>query len=611
MKKQILILLLIPFISIAQCKWQQKVDYKMQIKLTPETHQYTGKMNLTYINNSPDELNKIYLHLYYNAFQPHSLMDERLKNIKDPDRRMMTSQNSGETVSKISQMSPKDIGFQEIESIVQNGKSLSFKVMGTLLEVDLAKPIKAETSGSIEIKWTAQVPEMVRRGGANSPEKIDFSMSQWYPKVAMYNQQGWHLDEYIGREFFAPFGDFDVQITLPSTYIVGASGRLQNEKNMPGYSPKKAKLGTNLTWHFIAKDIHDFVWAADTNYTVKKQSIKHGPTLYYLYSKTLSKEAQENWLKLQSYMPEYYAFMASRFGKYPWSTYSIIQGGDGGMEYGAATLIKGDRGLESLVGVVFHEASHSWFQQLFGIDETQDEWFDEGFTSYAEAKVMAKAFEQKNPDAKFVHQSAYDGYYSYVNSGLQEPLSILADYYNYNYAYGISAYYKGQIFVSQLGYIIGEDNLKTTFKLFYDEWKFRHPSPEDFIKIAQEVSGINLKWYLNLFVNTTRVIDYQVSLLNDKEIVIENLSNFAMPIDALVTYEDGTQELFYIPLHAMRAGKKKETFFYPNVTMTELPDWGWTSPNYTIKVKNKVKSVEIDPTHRLADITLGNNKYPQ
>ena len=300
--------------------------------------------------------------------------------------------------------------------------------------------------------------------------------------------------------------------------------------------------------------------------------------------------------------------MDERFGKFPWDTYTIIQGGDGGMEYGAATLITGNRNLESLVGVIFHEGSHSWFQQLFGIDETQQEWFDEGFTSYAEAKAMAKVFEQKDPDGIDVHKGAYDGYTQYVKSGLQEPMSILADYYDYNYAYGISAYYKGQVFPAQLGYIIGEDNLKKTFKTFYNRWKLDHPSYKDFVKTAEDISGINLKWYENLFVNTTRFIDYSATA-NGKEVTLLNKSNFAMPLDVLVTYSDGSKELFYIPINAMRGAKSFEEKYYPNTKFTQLKDWGWTKPEYTFNVDKEIKSVQIDPTNRLADVNKEDNTF--
>src|SRR5690606_22446979 len=144
----------------------------------------------------------------------------------------------------------------------------------------------------------------------------------------------------------------------------------------------------------------------------------------------------------------------------------------------------------------FHEVAHSWYQQLFGINETVDEWFDEGFTSLIESMGTQVVVEKKalapNPA-----MSAYNAYIKLALSGKEEPASLLADYYNTNYAYSHEAYNKGQVLAVQLGYIIGEENLKTTFKRFYELWRFKHPTPNDFKRVAEEVSGINLKWYFN------------------------------------------------------------------------------------------------------------------
>src|SRR5690606_17780254 len=142
--------------------------------------------------------------------------------------------------------------------------------------------------------------------------------------------------------------------------------------------------------------------------------------------------------------------------------------------------------------------------------------------------------------------------------GKEEPMSLLADYYNTTYAYRHEAYSKGAVMAEQLGYIIGQENLEKTFLKFYDIWKFKHPTPNDFKRVAEEVSGINLKWYFNLFVNTTRKVDYAIAKVTDSAITIENKSNFPMPLDVLVEYADGSKELFYIPLREMRGEKPAE-----------------------------------------------------
>lgn len=589
--------------------WQQAVNYQINIDVDTQTFRYDGKMTLEYTNNSPQNLDKVYLHLYYNAFQPGSAMDMRLVNIPDPDRRMVNNVGTKENPiykSRIAELSPDDIGFQKIKSIKQNGKSLEYKVMGTILEVKLAQPIASQTQTKFEIEWQAQIPQIIRRGGKNTAEGIEFSMTQWYPKMAHFDEYGWHLDEYIGREFVAPFGDFDVKINLPKEYIVGASGVLQNPQDVKGYLPNAKPKNNKVTWHFKAENIHDFAWAADPKFIVEKRKVPAGPDLFFIYypsEKTIS-----NWKDAQQPTIEFFEFMSDNFGQYPWPTYTIVQGGDGGMEYGTVTLITGERNLESLLGVIYHEVAHSWFQHMFGINETIDEWMDEGFTSYAEnlADLHIKKIKvDGNPNL-----SATKGYVELVKSGVEEPMSLLADYYDYNYAYSIQAYYKGQVYLIQLGYIIGEESLKETFLEFYRQWKFKHPTPNDFKRVAEEVSGLNLKWFQNLFVNTTRFIDYAIKEVSEQEIELQNLSNFPMPIDLYVEYEDGSKELFYIPNLELRGEKPMENFeMYKAVKRTVLEPWAWTTPTYKVPVSKKVKKAIIDPTQRLADINFENNVY--
>lgn len=596
-------------LSFAQ-DWQQKADYVMNISVDVQNYRYTGEMDFTYHNHSPDELKELYFHLYFNAFQPRSVMNQRLSHITDPDRRMVNTSQIGERrifKSKIDTLQPQHQGYQKILSLRQGNQNLEFSVQGTILKVVLKKPIQPKSSAKLEMKWEAQIPPIIRRAGKLNQEGVAFSMAQWYPKVAAYDRAGWHLDEYVAREFYAPFGDFDVKIKLPQKYIVGASGKLINANEMPGYG-QAVKRKWN-TWHFKAENIHDFAWAADPDFVVDSAQSGSSPQLYFVYKNSLAEAYKENWKKVQPLTLQFFEFMNQRFGEYPWETYSIVQGGDGGMEYGTSTLVTGERSLESLAGLIFHEGAHSWFQHLFGIDETQNEWMDEGFTSYAETKAMAAIVENKNPDGIGVHQDAYNGYYNLIQSNVEEPLSLLADYFRYNYTYGISAYSKGQVFVAQLGYIIGEEALRKTFLQFYKRWKFKHPDEKDFIKIATKVSDIHLKWYNNLFINTTRHIDYGIESVEGKKISLRNYADFPMPLDVLVTFKDGSQKLFYIPLHAMRGHKTFEKEYYPQADYQALDFWAWASPTYSFEVEKEIQKVEIDPTKRLADYRSENNIY--
>jgi len=602
--------------SFAQRKtyWNQRVDYTMDIDVNEKTFQYDGKMKLKYSNNSGQNLSKVYFHLYFNAFQPGSMMDERIKNIKDPDGRMVTKEGSeGNQIikSRISSLTPDQIGYQKIKTVQYNGQPVSFKADGTILEVALPTPIQEGTTAEFELTWEAQIPEQIRRSGRNSKEGVALSMTQWYPKMAHFDEFGWHLDEYVGREFVAPFGNFDVNIHINKDYVIGSSGKLQNPDQVKGYTqnPTIKTKKNKATWHYKAQNIHDFAWAADPKFVVDSAKTKGNVTIYTVYLPT-DEQVQANWKQALAISTEFFDFTGENFGAYPWPTYTIIQGGDGGMEYGTATLITGGRNLKGLVGVIFHEAAHSWYQHLFGINETVDEWIDEGFTSYIQDVATAEIFEKGGIRALNPVGMAYNGYYRLAQSGLEEPMSLLADYYNTTYGYSNEAYNKGAVFVEQLGYIIGQENLKKTFLKFYEVWKFKHPTPNDFKRVAEEVSGINLKWYFNLFVNTTRQINYAVTEVKPNSIELVNKSNLAMPIDLLVEYEDGSKELFYIPLREMRGEKPAESYsIYEGIERTVLPDWFWTKPAYSIPVSKKVSKVWLDPTQRLADVDGQDNGY--
>lgn len=592
--------------------WQQRVNYKMDINVDEKNYRYDGKMSLAYSNNSNQNLSKVYFHLYFNAFQPGSMMDYRLSNIIDPDRRMIKNigtSDKPEPQSKIATLTPEQIGYQNIQTLTVNGITANFKVDGTILEVTPSKPILAGETATFNMEWEAQVPEQIRRSGRNSAENVAFSMAQWYPKMAHFDEFGWHLDEYVAREFVAPFGNFDVTIHIDPTYVIGASGKLQNPNEVKGYQNNatiKSKNG-KASWNFKAENIHDFAWAADPKLVIDSAKSNGGVTVYTAYIPTNS-EVKENWNTALKLATEFFDFCEVRYGAYPWPTYSIVQGGDGGMEYGTATLVTGGRNIKSLVDVIFHEAAHSWYQHLFGINETVDEWFDEGFTSYIQDIAFQHLFERKGSLDTNPVIGAYRAYYKLALSGKEEPMSLLADYYKTNYAYSNQAYNKGAVMAEQLGYIIGKENLDKTFLKFYEIWKFKHPTPNDFKRVAEDISGINLKWYFNLFINTTRTIDYSINKITDKEIELENKSDIAMPIDLLVEYQDGSKELFYIPLREMRGEKPKETYaLYDDVKWTVIKDWFWTKPTYTIPINKKVKRAEIDPTKRLADIDHTNN----
>jgi len=591
--------------------WQQHVDYAMEIDMNVENFQYQGKQKLVYTNNSPDVLTRVYYHLYLNAFQPGSNMDMRLQNIADPDKRMVTNIGTKENPiyqSRISKLKPSEIGYIKVASLTQDGKNVEFDVVDTVLEVNLEKPIQPGEQTTFDMVFSAQIPLQIRRNGRNSKEGVALSMAQWYPKLAEYDFQGWHADSYIAREFHGVWGNFDVKISIDKNYTIGGTGYLQNPEEIGhGYGSKGSEsintTDKKLTWHFKAPKIHDFTWAADPDYIHDKVQVPDGPMLHFLYKD--KPETNENWKKLQPTTVKLMQYFSENVGKYPYEQYSVIQGGDGGMEYAMCTLITGGRSLNGLIGVTSHEMAHTWFQFLLATNEAKNEWMDEGFTSYISASAMNEIMDRNRENP---HSGSYKGYIRLANSGYEQPLTTHADRYDINSAYGTAAYSKGAVFLAQLGYVIGEENLKATLKKYFNDFSFKHPTPNDIIRTAEKVSGLELDWYLMDFAQTTNTIDYGIKTVEASEkttnIILERKGLMPMPIDLKVEYLDGTSEDFYIPLEMMRGEKPT-----PN-SVTILPDWSWANSSFGFGLnveKSKIKSIIIDPIGKMADIDNTNN----
>ena len=623
MKKAIL--LSIMFFAVANgfaqnsSYWQQKVGYKMEVNLNVATNLYQGKQQLTYANNSQDTLKKVYYHLYPNAFQPGSEMDSRLQNIVDPDRRMVNKIKVGDKdvkVSRISTLKPNEIGFLNISNFKQDGLLAVAKTVGTILEVTLAKPILPNSKTVFSLDFEGQVPIQIRRSGRNNSEGVAFSMSQWYPKIAEFDFEGWHADPYIAREFHGVWGNFDVKITIDKDYVLGGSGYLQNKNEIGhGYQDKGIivtipKQTKTLTWHFIAPMVHDFAWAADKNFI---HDVVKGPNnvdLNFLYkdnTKTI-----ENWKNLEPLMVKVMDFYNKKVGNYPYQQYSFIQGGDGGMEYAMCTFMLGNGTLEGILGTATHELGHSWFQHVLASNESEHPWMDEGFTTYIEDFVLNEMAIKKEENP---FKGNYAAYYKLVESGKEQPQTTHGDRYDENRSYSIGSYVKGSIFLSQLGYVIGEDKLDQTIKRYYRDFKFKHPTPNDIKRTAERVSGANLDWYLQDWTTTTNTIDYGIKPPQENgkntKITLERIGKMPMPIDLTIEYMDGSFENFYIPLRMMNYEKANPT---PKIKRSILNDWAWAQPTYTFEIpksKSTIKKITLDPSGLMADVKQDNNVFIQ
>ena len=634
MKKGLMVCLLVSLVLAvqAQDRWQQKIKYKMDVVMNVNTNILKGKQVIEYTNNSSDTLKWVYFHLYWNAFQPNSMMDVRNREL---GRRVVNGRTDWEArvADRIAKLKPEEYGYQKVGLVRMNGRPQKLEQYETVLKVMLDKPILPKNKVVFDTEFEAQVPVQIRRSGRDNAEGVRFSMSQWYPKMSEYDHEGWHPTPYIAREFYGVWGDFEVNLSIQKDYVVAATGYLQNPQEIGhGYEAEGSKVnrpaGEMLTWKFVAPNVHDFVWAADPQYKHISKKVRDGLVLHAFYkisSEHLTKQYeamsagaknrygnkaenfiaayQKEWDSVLVLASKAIPYMDKTFGYYPYKQYSFIQGGDGGMEYPMATLLKG-----AGEDVVIHEWMHSWYQMMMGTNESLYPWMDEGFTTYAEDRV--KAFIHNTTG--FIHAGSYAGYYALVKSGVEEPLSTHADHFDSRFGYSTSSYSKGAVFLEQLGYIIGADNRDKLLLEYYRKYRFKHPELNDFIRLAEGVSGIQLDWYPQFFVNSTKTIDYGIDSLwqeNGKiKIRLRNAGKVPMPIDVMLTFKDGTKHLAYIPQYLMFGSKPMEDATVPR-SLHEA--WRWTHPNYVLEVDgklNELKFIEIDPSQRMADVDRSNNK---
>ena len=632
-------------------RWQQRVKYIINVDVDVKTNKIRGKQKLEYTNNSPDTIRKVYYHLYWNAFQPNSMMDARSRELgktrigrnADWDQRVR---------DRIQKLSEAEIGYQKILSLSMNGIAQKHTVHETILEVNLSKPILPKSKVVFDMDYESQIPIQVRRAGRDANNGVRYSMSQWYPKLAAYDRDGWHPNPYVAREFYGVWGDFDVKISIDKSYIIGGTGYLQNPSQIGyGYEAAGSKVtrpsGEKLTWHFLAPNVHDFMWAADPEYRHLTRKIPGGPTIHVLYNRDTSviSKAYQNlresdrvrfanaaqyaemidnqWKEVADAAVIVYPFIVKNFGEYPYQQYSFIQGGDGGMEYPMGTLLNGPS-----LGTVFHEWMHTWYQMLLATNESLYAWMDEGFSEWATDKVEQFYKNQKTPlqvnESAVVtgdspssvlpafHKASYDSYFQLARSGFEEPLTTHADHFNTNYGYGTASYSKGCVFLSQLGYITGDAVRDKIMLEYYRQWRYKHPDANDFMRVAEKVSGMELDWYKEYWINTTKTIDYGIDSLWEEggksKIRLKKVGEMPMPIDVLLEFSDGKKEMAYIPMYLMFGQKPNEN---PGGQRTIHAPWKWTHPTYTFEINRRLsdlKIIEIDPTHRMADTERQNNK---
>jgi hypothetical protein len=564
--------------------WQQEVNYAITANLDDQKGVVLGEENIEYTNNSKDSLSEIYLHLYWNAFKKGS----HAFNVLVKDQTEMTK---------------SDFGSIEIESIKINGEIYSLEVFESIGKIKLKKPIAPAEKTQLIIKFSSNIPACINRAGKDNSAGTDFTLTQWYPKICRYDSQGWHTDPYFGREFAGTFGKYNVSISCNKRFVIAGTGLLSNKSyTTNGWADKQnvTQQGEITEWKFVAENVHDFAWAAETEWIHNSIRIDQ-IDFHFFYHQDYKME----WENLMANWKKAYTICKEEFGEYPYPQFSFIQAGEGYMEYPNCTMLQGSR--MDFFNTACHEFMHNYFYGIYGSDENLHHWMDEGVTCYAEARISQFEGENKN------YLSEAMSSYNWVRMMYpEEPISTAANHFDHDYAYYNAAYYKGQLFPELIRYMIGDKNMKKGFHRYYANWKFKHPEPNDFVKTFEDVSQMELTWFQNYWLNTTKIIDFGIDSVRKSKNALSftiTREGVPLPVEFSVELKDGSINYYYIPLDLNNNLKND---FYR--TTQSLAKWSCGEPNYSISLPGisikDVLKITLDPDGFLPDVFMENNSWP-
>lgn len=597
--------------------WQQDVHYQIKVKIDDETETVGGTEQLTYWNNSPDTLHEVYFHLYQNAFLPGS----HLHNMRKAGKL--------ETVFGTYESEGKGT---VIESMECTNGIRSQKLYGTVLKLELNRPILPNTSTTFNISfttyWDKDDKGNIRRRMKTfyHGEEFDkrfkhFDGVHWYPRIAVYDRKfGWTTDEHLGKEFYGDYGAYDVELTFPARYVVEATGELvnraevlpdalRNQLDISNFKTKRdiytgitEELKGEKTWKFSALNVHDFAFTADPTYRIGEVMYK-GVRCIAL----AQEENAHNWQPTAEFVSKVVETYSRDFGEYAYPKIVAADARDG-MEYPMITLNGGSWPGHKYV--IAHEVGHNWFFGMVGNNETYRASMDEGFTQFLTAwslKNISNIDYRPNPmDDAMVFRS----YIAHASDENTARLNVHSDHFNsaerHGGGYG-QVYYKTASMLYNLQYVLGDDLFLVAMKDYFDRWKFCHPYWEDFRNSVMHSTKTDLNWFFDEWIENTSVIDYELKSVkrnNEKgyyEVKIRR-NGMQMPLDITVTDKDGGKHLFYIP----------NAHFVKKDAGTVLPiwfGWGMLNPEYTaiIHVPGGISNVEIDASGRMADINRLNN----
>ncbi len=540
--------------TIAQEYFQQEVNFKINVTLNDKLHELSAFETIEYINNSPNTLQLLYFHLWPNGYSSNQTeLAKQLFTIKGKQKLFDDPELRGYIDS---------IDF-EIDGLPVQWNLLPGQP--DICQITLNKPLLAGNSIKITTPFHVKIPKGVTSRLGHIGES--YQISQWYPKPAVYDQSGWHpMSNQDQGEFYSEFGSFDVSITLPENYIVGATGNLQNAAEIKmldrlaadttrtpnidakndSFPPSSAVL---KTLRYTENQIHDFAWFADKRFHVLKGNVKlpesgREVTTWVMFTNQQAKL----WTKTIPYVNHAIWYFSKWNGDYPYQNFTAVQSalsaGDG-MEYPGITVIglaKDDYGLDE---VIAHEIGHSWFYSALGTNERRYPYLDEGITSANEVRYMREKYPQKKlwetnvrnlKLAKFFHIDQMPvklmrelEWLSQARDNLEQSINLPADDYS-TLNYSLMIYNKAGMGFNYLRAYLGDSIYDSAMHEYFRKWKFKHPQPNDLQQVFESNTGKNLSWFFGDFIGTTKRMDYKVVRLENQKLLLENKGELVSPM---------------------------------------------------------------------------------
>jgi hypothetical protein len=576
--------------------WQQRAEYRIEAELNPETGRLQAEQVTIYRNNSPDTLHALLVHLYQNAF---SAGEPRVRRVPV---------TGGITLRHVA------------VNNVPVRSDAGYRIDGTLMWIDLARPLLPGAALELEVGWSFTVPPRgTPRTGHDDREA--YVVAQWYPQIAVYDDlRGWHdVPYWTNGEFYSGYGDFEVQLTVPEGWIVAATGELDNAdevlppeirtrlgsarhqdavvrvvtaEDIEQRRATNLEPGGQLTWRFRARDVRDFAFATSNRYLWDATRVAWPGAERATLVSALYRPESRRWREATEYIRHATMFHAARWGPYIYPHITAAEGPVGGMEYPMLMFIGSPAQAQDLYAVLSHEIAHQWWPMMVSSNESLHAWQDEGLATYVEDLSVREYFDTVEPE--IVTQ---DAYLRIAGSDVERPIMTPPDLFGPGPQYVVAAYTKPGTMLRALTAVIGEDTLHEALREYTTRWLLRHPSPFDFFNVIEDVAGRDLAWFWSAGFFDTAVVDQSIRAVQTLSIpsgervtvVVEDLGDAPMPVLLTFTMADGSPYEARLPVEPWLGGAQTQSL--------------------TVDLPLPVARIDIDPARLLPDTDRANNRW--